>query len=94
MTAMSCSTTTIPTTRYNILLAQDLWTNEPLRPPEYPPPLSNRLLYKTPVRGIHHTGSFTSLPILVLYSNIYLFTLKAMYILSVGGHSCHYQKNL
>ncbi|PPS16315.1 hypothetical protein GOBAR_AA04256 [Gossypium barbadense] len=27
----------------------DLWTNEPLRPPEYPPPLSNRLLSKPPV---------------------------------------------
>ncbi|KAK5845668.1 hypothetical protein PVK06_001870 [Gossypium arboreum] len=39
-TAMSYSTTTIATTRYNILLAQDLWPNEPLRPPEYPPPLS------------------------------------------------------
>ncbi|PPR99323.1 hypothetical protein GOBAR_AA21346 [Gossypium barbadense] len=38
-TAMSCSTTTIATTRYNILLAQDFWTNEPLPPPEYPPPL-------------------------------------------------------
>ncbi|PPR83409.1 hypothetical protein GOBAR_AA37302 [Gossypium barbadense] len=32
---------TIATTRYNILLAQDLWTNEPLPPPEYPPPLSS-----------------------------------------------------
>ncbi|PPS13298.1 hypothetical protein GOBAR_AA07347 [Gossypium barbadense] len=37
-TAMSYSTTTIATTRYNILLAQDLWTNEPLPPLEYPPP--------------------------------------------------------
>ncbi|PPS16929.1 hypothetical protein GOBAR_AA03652 [Gossypium barbadense] len=48
-TAMSCSTTTIATTRYNILLAQDLWPNEPLRLPEYPPPLSNRFLSRTPV---------------------------------------------
>ncbi|PPR93575.1 hypothetical protein GOBAR_AA27094 [Gossypium barbadense] len=32
---MSCSTLTIATTRYNILLAQDLWPNEPLPPPEY-----------------------------------------------------------
>ncbi|PPS09781.1 hypothetical protein GOBAR_AA10877 [Gossypium barbadense] len=31
---MSCSTTTIATIRYNILLVQNLWTNEPLPPPE------------------------------------------------------------
>ncbi|PPR94409.1 hypothetical protein GOBAR_AA26260 [Gossypium barbadense] len=49
MTVMSCSTTTIATTRYNILLAQDLWSNEPLPLPEYPPPLSHRLLSRTPV---------------------------------------------
>ncbi|PPS13649.1 hypothetical protein GOBAR_AA06927 [Gossypium barbadense] len=36
----TCSTTTIATNRYNILLAQDLWTNEPLPPPKYPPPIS------------------------------------------------------
>ncbi|PPS04616.1 hypothetical protein GOBAR_AA16046 [Gossypium barbadense] len=29
-TAMSCSTTTIATTRYNILLVQDLWLTKPL----------------------------------------------------------------
>ncbi|PPS01934.1 hypothetical protein GOBAR_AA18732 [Gossypium barbadense] len=40
-TAMSYSTTTIATTRYNILLAQDLWTNKPIPPPEYPPSLSS-----------------------------------------------------
>ncbi|PPR96261.1 hypothetical protein GOBAR_AA24412 [Gossypium barbadense] len=62
-TAISCSPTTIATSRDNILLAQDLWPNEPLRPLEYPLPLSNRLLSRTPVRGIHNTGSFTSLPI-------------------------------
>ncbi|PPS11184.1 hypothetical protein GOBAR_AA09458 [Gossypium barbadense] len=39
-TAMSCSTTTITNFRYNILLAQDLWANEPLPPPEYPSPPS------------------------------------------------------
>ncbi|PPS17477.1 hypothetical protein GOBAR_AA03099 [Gossypium barbadense] len=39
-TTMSCLTTTIATTRYNILLVQDLWTNEPPPPPEYPPPPS------------------------------------------------------
>ncbi|PPR86338.1 hypothetical protein GOBAR_AA34353 [Gossypium barbadense] len=39
--AMSYSTTTIATTRYNILLPQDLWTNEPLPTLEYPPPLSS-----------------------------------------------------
>ncbi|PPR99828.1 hypothetical protein GOBAR_AA20840 [Gossypium barbadense] len=50
---MSWSSTTIATTRYNILLVQDLWTNEPLPPPEYPPPLSCRLSFKTPVQGIH-----------------------------------------
>ncbi|PPS18691.1 hypothetical protein GOBAR_AA01885 [Gossypium barbadense] len=38
MTFMSYSTTTITNFKYNILLAQDLWTNEPLPPPEYPPP--------------------------------------------------------
>ncbi|PPR84223.1 hypothetical protein GOBAR_AA36488 [Gossypium barbadense] len=43
---------------------EDLWTNEPLPPPEYPPPPSHRLLSKTLVQGIHHTGSFTSPPIL------------------------------
>ncbi|PPR83304.1 hypothetical protein GOBAR_AA37408 [Gossypium barbadense] len=36
-TVMSYLTTTIATTRYNILLAHDLWTNETLPPPEYPP---------------------------------------------------------
>ncbi|PPS13647.1 hypothetical protein GOBAR_AA06937 [Gossypium barbadense] len=40
-TAISYSTTTIAITRYNILLAQDLWTNEPLPPLEYPPPISH-----------------------------------------------------
>ncbi|PPS00312.1 hypothetical protein GOBAR_AA20353 [Gossypium barbadense] len=39
-TVMSCSTTSIATTKYNILLVQDLWTNEPLPSPEYPPPPS------------------------------------------------------
>ncbi|PPR87912.1 hypothetical protein GOBAR_AA32778 [Gossypium barbadense] len=45
-------------------ILSDLWTNEPLPPPEHPPSLSHRLLSKTPVLGIHHTGSFTSPPIL------------------------------
>ncbi|PPS06979.1 hypothetical protein GOBAR_AA13668 [Gossypium barbadense] len=39
-TSMSYSTMTITNFKYNILLAQDLWTNEPLPPPEYPPPPS------------------------------------------------------
>ncbi|PPR92264.1 hypothetical protein GOBAR_AA28408 [Gossypium barbadense] len=69
-TTMSCSTTTIATTRYNILSAQDLWTNEPLTPLKYPPPLSRRLLSKTPLRG--------------------QCTLRAMYILSVGGLLYHH----
>ncbi|PPS19692.1 hypothetical protein GOBAR_AA00869 [Gossypium barbadense] len=29
---------------------KDLWTNEPLPPPEYPPPPSHRLFCKTPVQ--------------------------------------------
>ncbi|PPR85250.1 hypothetical protein GOBAR_AA35442 [Gossypium barbadense] len=37
-------------------MIEKIWTNEPLPPLEYPPPLSHRLLSKTPVRGIHHTG--------------------------------------
>ncbi|PPS16114.1 hypothetical protein GOBAR_AA04467 [Gossypium barbadense] len=49
-TAMSYSTMTIATTKYNILLAQDLWTNEPLTPLKYPPPLSRRLFSRTPVQ--------------------------------------------
>ncbi|PPR98110.1 hypothetical protein GOBAR_AA22559 [Gossypium barbadense] len=47
MTAMSCSTTNITNFKYNILLVQDLWTNEPLPPPEYPPPPSRRLFSKS-----------------------------------------------
>ncbi|PPR95587.1 hypothetical protein GOBAR_AA25084 [Gossypium barbadense] len=39
------------TTRYNILLEQDLQTNEPLPLPEYPPPPSLRLFSDTPVQG-------------------------------------------
>ncbi|PPR97015.1 hypothetical protein GOBAR_AA23653 [Gossypium barbadense] len=50
-TAMSCSTTTIANLRYNILLAQDLWTTEPLQPLKYPRPPSYRLFSKTPVQG-------------------------------------------
>ncbi|PPR95362.1 hypothetical protein GOBAR_AA25308 [Gossypium barbadense] len=33
----------------------DLWPSEPLRPPEYPPPLSNRFLPRTPASSIHYT---------------------------------------
>ncbi|PPS13455.1 hypothetical protein GOBAR_AA07129 [Gossypium barbadense] len=50
-TSMSCSTTTITNFRYNILLAQDLWTNERLPSPEYPPPPSRRLFSQTLVQG-------------------------------------------
>ncbi|PPR95124.1 hypothetical protein GOBAR_AA25542 [Gossypium barbadense] len=32
-------------------LGKDLWTNESLPPPEYPPPPSRRLFSKTPVQG-------------------------------------------
>ncbi|PPS12527.1 hypothetical protein GOBAR_AA08115 [Gossypium barbadense] len=35
----------------NHLAMKDLWTNEPLPPPEYPPPPSCRLFSKTPVQG-------------------------------------------
>ncbi|PPR99705.1 hypothetical protein GOBAR_AA20963 [Gossypium barbadense] len=65
-TAMSYSNTTIATTRYNILLAQDLWTNEPLPPPEYPLPLSSSpwpiILHNSNSRNSStNSGSFTSL---------------------------------
>ncbi|PPS17484.1 hypothetical protein GOBAR_AA03084 [Gossypium barbadense] len=75
-TSMSCSPTIIATTRYNILLAQDLWTNEPLPPPEYLPPPSRRLFSETPVQGnsfITQEVSLLSLSYFYVFISIFVY---------------------